>query len=110
MSLGDGYKMSFGTSQPGMTPVVNVILTQETPCINPSEIPVEAGSSDDYFYRSQAQIGCKSSIDQTYWNDLRYEKIDQIDEAEYLDDNGLWAIIQDTQRRQGPSSTLQLNV
>ena len=45
--LGDGTSLYLDTTQPKLTPVVDVVLTEDEPCINPTEIPVENGKYVD---------------------------------------------------------------
>ena len=47
MPLGDGTSLYLDTTQPKLTPVVDVVLTEDEPCINPTEIPVENGKYVD---------------------------------------------------------------
>lgn len=76
-------------------PIVDTMLTEGSPCINPTEKDIANGR---YLYPLTRIIdnstykyhGCKDSINNELYKDPRYDKIDQIEEQKLFKDNNIY--------------------
>ena len=87
--------IAFTRSSLNMLPIVNVKLTEGSPCINSYEIDMTKGR---YLYPLSNTLnnltyqyhGCRDSIKNEIFKSPGYEKIDQIDEKSLLEDNKVY--------------------
>ena len=93
--LEEGWQISFSRKEPNSLPIVDRMLTEGSPCINPYEIDMTKGR---YIYPLTRIInnstykyhGWKDTINNEIFKNPGYDKLDQIDEEKLFKDNSIY--------------------
>lgn len=97
--LEEGWQISFSRKEPNSLPIVDRMLTEGYPCINPHEFDMTKGR---YIYPLTRLInnstykyhGWQDSINNEIFKSPGFEKLDQIDEEKLFKDNGIYLELQ----------------